>query len=220
MKKILLIIMIVFLVGCQKEDEEEIKRLEKLINDPEPTVTPTEVPYIDTNPITVGLYKDYQLVSEYNFKFKNQTDIAIFNVIFSNEEKITKDTSFKNTWKKYFNNYTDIEEYKIGFEISFEVNGEKKDYLILGPKNLYDMDPYLYPFLYDDIHNSGNYSHVTTKDVKDDTIYSSIKLYLHQKTNEITSPITMKVFTYKDDNDFLDGHYRGNSSYTITINNK
>ena len=57
-------------------------------------------------------------------------------------------------------------------------------------------------------------------DVKDDTIYSSIKLYLHKQSIEITSPITLTVFTYKDDNDFIDGHYRGNSKYSITINNK
>ena len=56
--------------------------------------------------------------------------------------------------------------------------------------------------------------------VKDDTIYSSIKIYLHQQTKEITSPITLTVFTYKDDNDFIDGHYRGNSKYTLTIYNK
>ena len=58
------------------------------------------------------------------------------------------------------------------------------------------------------------------EEVKDDTIYSSIKLYLHKQINEITSPITLTVFTYKDDSDFVDGHYRGNSKYTITINNK
>ena len=87
-------------------------------------------------------------------------------------------------------------------------------------KGLYALDPYLYPFMYDDINNSGHYSHVTTKDVKDNTVYSSIKLYLHQKTKEITSPITLTAFTYNGEDDFLDGHYRGNSSYTITINNK
>lgn len=219
MKKIFLLILMILLVGCAKEDKEEIERISNLVNNPEPTVEPTPS-YVDTNPITVGLYKDYSLVHEYNTKFKNQTDIAIFNVVFTNEEKITKEGSFKNTWKKYYDNYTDISEYKIGFEISFDVNGEHKETMMLDPKNQYALDPYLYPYLYDDIHNSGSYSHVTTKDVKDDTVYSSIKLYLHQKTSEITSPITLTVFTYKDDNDFVDGHYRGNSSYTITINNK
>ncbi len=220
MKKILLIFIMILLVGCENDNQEEIDRISNLVNNP-PTITPEPTPsYVDDNPITVGIYKDYKLVHEYNTKFKNQTDIAIFSVIFSNEETITKDKSFKNTWKKYYDKYEDISDYKIGFELSLEVNGEKKELLILDPKVQYDLDPHLYPFLYDDIHNSGHYSHVTTKDVKDNTIYSSIKLYLHHNTNEITSPITLKAFTYNGDDDFLDGHYRGNSSYTITINNK
>lgn len=219
MKKILLIIIMILLVGCAKEDKEEIKRIEELINNP-PTITPEPTPeYVDTNPIIVGLYKDRKLVHEYNKVFKNETDIAIFSVFFTNEENVGN-SSFKDTWKKYYNQYEDITDYKIGFEINFEVNGELKENIILDPKNQYVLDPYLYPFLYDDIHNSGYYSHVTTKDVKEDTVYSSIKLYLHHNTNEITSPITLTVFTYKDENDFIDGHYRGNSKYTITINNK
>ena len=221
MKKILLIMMIFFLFGCEKEDQDEINRIEKLINDPEPTITVEPTPtYVDDNPIKVGIYKDYKLLTEYNKKFTNQTDIAIFNVIFSNEEKVTKEGNFKKTWQKYYNQYEDINEYKIGFEIAVDINGERQENVMLNPKNQHKIYPYLYAYLYDDIHNSGSYSHVTMDTLKDNTIYSSIKLYLHNKTNEITSPITLTVFTYKDDNDFIDGHYRGNSKYTITINNK
>ncbi len=219
MKKILLIIILMMMVGCAKEDQEEIERISDLINNPTPEVT-EEPKYVDTNPIKVGIYKDYKLVHEYNTKFKDQIDIAIFNVIFTNEETIEKNNNFKDTWKKYYDQYEDISNYKIGFQIEFDVNEEHKENIMLNPQNQYVLDPYLYPFLYDDIHNSGHYSHVTTKDVKDDTIYSSIKLYLHHNTSEITSPITLTVFTYKDDNDFIDGHYRGNSKYTIIINNK
>ena len=221
MKKILLIMMIFLLVGCAKEDKEEIERIEKLINDPEPTVTPEPTPdYVDDNPITVGIYKDYKLVHEYNKKYKDQTDIAIFNVVFSNDEKLTKTKDYKTTWKNYFNQYEDIGEYKIGFEIDVDINGERQENVMLNPKNQHKIYPTLYAYLYDDIHNSGSYSHVTMDQVKDNTIYSSIKLYLHKDTKNITSPITLTVFTYKDDNDFIDGHYRGNSKYTITINNK
>ncbi len=220
MKKIFLVIIMILLVGCAKEDKEEIERIEKLINDP-PTITPEPTPsYVDTNPITVGLYKDYKLVHEYNKKFTNQSDIAIFNVLFTNEETVTKNGSFKNTWKNYFDKYEDINDYKIGFEIDVDINGERQENILLDPKNQHKIYPYLYAYLYDDIHNSGNYSHVTMDTLKDNTIFSSIKLYLHNKTNEITSPITLTVFTYKDENDFIDGHYRGNSKYTITINNK
>ena len=219
MKKILLIVLLLFVVGCQKEDKEEIERIEKLINDPTPT-EPTPTPYVDNNPIKVGIYKDSKLITEYNKKFTSQTDIAIFNIVFTNDEKLPN-KNFKTLWKEYFNQYENINDYKIGFEINVDINGEKQTNVMLNPKNQHKIYPYLYAYLYDDIHNSGHYSHVEMKDVKDDTIYSSIKLYLHKQIDEITSPITLTVFTYKDDDDFdLNGHYRGNSKYTITIYNK
>ncbi len=219
MKKIFLILILLLMMGCQKEDKEEIERIEKLINDPKPTPTITPTPYIDNNPIKVGLYKDGKLLTQYNKKFTNGTDIAIFNVVFTNDESISK-SNFKKTWQDYFNKYENISNYKIGFEINLEINGEKQENIMLDPSNQHKLTPYLYAYLYDDIHNSGYYSHVTMNDVKDNTIYSSIKLYLHKQTNEITSPITLTVFTYKDNSDFVDGHYRGNSKYTITIYNK
>ena len=160
------------------------------------------------------------ILHDYNKKFKSGSDIAIFNILFTNEEKVTKNGNFKNTWKKYYDQYEDIKDYKIGFELSVDINGETQTNLLLNPKNQHKIYPYLYAYTYDDIHNSGYYSHVTMDTLKDDTVFSSIKLYLHNKTNEITSPITLTAFTYKDDNDFLDGHYRGNSKYTITIYNK
>jgi hypothetical protein len=219
MKKILLIIMVIFLVGCQSKNQEEIDKTANLINNP-PTITPEATPdYVDTNPIVVGIYKDRKLITEYNKKFKDQTDIAIFSIFFTNEKNVGNG-NFKTTWKKYYNEYEDISEYKIGFEIDVEINGEKVENVMLNPKNQHKIYPTLYAYLYDDIHNSGYYSHVTMDDVKDNTVYSSIKLYLHKQTNTITSPITLTVFTYKDENDFIDGHYRGNSKYTITINNK
>ena len=220
MKKIFLIVLMIFMIGCQKEDKDEIERIEKLINDPKPTPTFTPTPsYVDNNPIKVGLYKNNKLVKDYHVKFKDRTDIAIFNIVFTNEENLGND-NFKNTWKKYYNQYNDINDYKIGFEVSFTAGNEEYNNLILDPKTQSKLHPYLYTFLYDDIHNSGHYSHVEAKDVKDDTIYSSIKLYMHLQSNEISSPITLTVFTYKNDNDFELGHYRGNSKYTITIYNQ
>ncbi len=213
MKKILLIIMIILMVGCTKG--EEIKTTPT----PIPTITPEPTPeYVDDNPIVVGLYKDRKLVTEYHKKFKDQTDIAIFSVFFTNEKNVGNN-NFKTTWKKYYNLYEDIDDYKIGFEIDVDIDGERQENIMLNPKNQHKIYPTLYAYLYDDIHNSGYYSHVTMDDVKDNTIYSSIKLYLHKETKKITAPITLTVFTYKNDNDFIDGHYRGNSKYTITIYN-
>lgn len=212
MKKIFLVLILLFMVGCSKEEEI-------VINDPTPTPIPTPTPYVDTNPIKVGIYKDGKLITEYNKKFKSRSDIAIFNIVFTNDEKLPN-KSFKTLWKEYYDKYENIDEYKIGFELRVDINNEEQVNVMLDPKNMTKIYPYLYAFLYDDIHNSGYYSHVTMDTLKDNTIYSSIKLYLHDKTNEITSPIKLTVFTYKDENDFVDGIYRGNSKYTITIYNK
>ena len=171
MKKILLIIAIILLVGCQKQDQDEIDRVSNLINNPTPTITPEPTPdYVDTNPIVVGIYKDRKLITEYNKKFKDQTDIAIFSIFFTNEKNVGNG-NFKTTWKKYYNQYEDISEYKIGFEIDVEINGERIENVMLNAKNQHKIYPTLYAYLYDDIHNSGYYSHVTMDDVKDNTVY-------------------------------------------------
>lgn len=213
MKKIFLIIFILLIAGCGKVEILEEKKIEEI-----------EIPiekeeYIDTNPITVGLYHKGKLVKEYNTKFQDRKDIATFNIVFTNEEDLGS-TNVKNNWNKYFKEYENIDEYKIGFLIEVEINGEKQENMLLDPNNQHKLTPYLYAYLYDSIHANGKHSHLEPKDINDNTIYSSIKLYLHLKTKEITGPIYLTVFTYKDDNDFIDGYYRGNSKYTIQINNK
>ena len=220
MKKIFIVLILLLMIGCSNEKQNEIDKTAELINNP-PTATPepTPTPYVDNNPIKVGIYKNGKLLTEYNTKFKNQTDIAIFNIVFTNDEKLPN-KNYKTLWKEYYDKYDNIDQYKIGFEIDVDINGERQENIMLDPSNQHKIYPTLYAYLYDDIHNSGYYSHVTMDTLKDNTIYSSIKLYLHKQTDEITSPITLTVFTYKDDNDFIDGHYRGNSKYTITIYNK
>lgn len=213
MKKFLLILILLFSFGCKKEEpiiienKEEKKEEEQVIQEPV---------YVDTNPIKVGLYKNDKLVHEYKSKFKDKMDIATFNIVFTNVENLGS-TNIKTNWTKYYNQYENISEYKIGFLIEMEANGEKLENLILDPSNQHKLHPYLYAYLYDGIHAKGKYTHITMETLKENTIYSSIKLYLHQKTKEISSPIKLTVFTYKDENDFEDNHYRGNSFYTINI---
>lgn len=217
MKKILLIITFMLLItGCGKKEEpkEIIETKEETIVENEPINE-----YVDTNPITVGLYRKGKLVHEYNTKFTNKKDIATFNIVFTNKEDLGS-TNLKNNYYTYYNKYENIKDYKTGFYISFETKDGLMENLLLDPSNQHKLHPYLYAYLYDGIHASGKYTHLTMNDLKDNTIYTSIKLYLHLDTKEIVSPITFTVFTYKDENDFIDGHYRGNSFYTIKINNK
>ena len=220
MKKLLMILCIFLLVGCEekKKKKEEIK--EKEVNYQEEIKEPEPPKYVDTNPIKVGLYNYGKLIDNVDVSFKDSKDLCALEVVFSDIPDLGG-TNLKNNWKKYYDMYEeDISGYKIGFYIEFEANGEKIENLLLDPSNAYKAGPYIYAYLYDGVHAKGRYTHLSMEDLKDDTIYSTIKIFLYQKAKEITSPISLTVFTYKDENDFIDGHYRGNSKHTVTITNK
>ena len=219
LKYSLLIGLCFILIGCQDKEVDN-----KEVVSPTPTIepSPTPIPYIDTNPVKVGLYQDGKLVKELSATIRDDLDIASFDVYFTNEENVYSSNT-KSNFKKYSQEYTDSNKYKIGFYIKFMVGDKEVAGNILGPKNMYVVTPYIYNYLYDDVHQADGawYSHVEENQVNDETIYSSIKLYAAEKTNEITSPITLMVYTYDSEDDFDDdGNYRGNSKYEITINRK
>ena len=217
MKKIYLIISIFFIItGCSNKEEKEIIHKQEDTNIKEEII---ENKYIDDNPIKVGLYKNNNIIKSYTTNLANYQDITSFDIYYTNEEKLEK-LKQKDNYLKYYNKYQNIEKYKTGFYISFEAEGNKIEELILGPASQHSMSPYLYVYLYDDINQEPGtyYSHLTQEEVKDNTIISSIKLFLAQQGTLITSPITLTVFTYDNEDDFDENnHYRGNSSYTIEI---
>lgn len=212
MKKIILFVtLLLLLTACsdksninKQDDKDEVTNLDT---------------YTDTNPIKVGLYENNSLVNTYQANFNTNQDLASFYVYYTNDKTIEKTTD-KATWQKYYDKYTDIDNYKIGFEISFETENETMSQTIIDATSTHSMGPYLYVYLYDDINQPDNtfYSHLET--INDDTIISSIKLYLASAGDEITSPITLTVFTYDSDDFDASGKYRGNSKYTIEIENR
>lgn len=212
MKKILIIIILLFtLTSCTKKQNDPIN-LDDTLNINIST-------YKDDNPIKVGLYVDEYLSKEYTTTKTNMQDITVFNVYYTNKEKL-ENNYIKYNFNKYYNEYENIDKYKIGFIISFSVNDKTYHEQILTPDCEYLFAPYIYIYLYDDIHQTPNtwYSHLLKEEVNDDTIYSSIKLFKADHANEITSPITLSVFTY-DKDDFDNNHnYIGSSIYTTTIN--
>ena len=226
MKRVIFLFLILLTIGCEKKESDITGNIRKnvvnLTNTFADKLEEIENMYIDDNPITVGLYNKGKLVKTFNKKFRDDSDIATFNVIYSNDENAGS-TNLKTNWNKYYKKYKDIDKYKIGFLLEFEADGKKIENLILDPSVKYKAGPYVFVYLYDGIHQKDGawYTHLEPKDVKSNTIYSSIKLYMSTKTNKITSPIKLTVFTYDDDEDFdEDNHYRGNSKYTITIYNK
>ena len=211
MKKIVLLFIVLCLLGCSKE---ETPKSITVIDEP----VIEEVKYVDNNPIIVGIYEnDYRLVKDYYTSNTYGKDL-FFTTYYTNDETIYGG-SRKYKWYDYYNKYDDISDYKIGYNISFYVGDEFISKNITEITDEYVFNPYFYVYLYDDIHQVDGawYSHITRDKVNDDTLFTSIKLYLVD-SDKITSPITLTAFTYDSDDFDSDGNYRGISKYSININ--
>lgn len=209
--KLILVIILLILTGCMKE-EKQITNKEETKQE----VAETEK-YVDDNPITIGIYEnDINLIKEYKMSKQSRNE-AIFSFYYTNEENLGSRKQ-KENWNKFFSQYTDINKYKIGFNFSFYVGDTKIEKTILKPET-YAFNPYFYIYIYDDINQPDYtfYSHLEENDINDNTIFSSIKIFLIEPSN-ITTPIDFTVFTYDDLEDFDENNnYRGNSKYTIKI---
>jgi len=217
-KLIFIIIMILLLTGCTERTERgefiplnEEKEVEKLEENEQIEE------YTDDNPITIGIYEnDINLVQECKLVKESRSEI-ILSFYYTNQESLGNRNQ-KENWNKYFSEYTNIDNYKIGFNFSFYVGETKIEKTILKPQT-FAFEPYFYIYIYDDINQPGNtfYSHLEETDVNEDTIFSSIKIFLMEPSN-ITSPIKFTVFTYDSIDDFDENNnYRGNSKYEINI---
>lgn len=215
MKKLLIIIFLFLLTGCT---EKELEKKPITYELDEKMMIETNV---DKNPIKIGLYKDNTLVKSASTTLDNNKDIDSYYVYYTNDETLSSN-NVKTNYNKYYQEYSNIDEYKTGFYISFEVEEKTIEKTILDASATYSMSPYLFIYLYDDINVADGiwYSHLKQEDVNENTILSSIKLYLAQEGSKITSPIELTVFTY--DNDDLDefNNYLGNNKYTLIIETK
>lgn len=230
MKKIVLVLFIIILfTGCNKElDSKEDNDLsDKIEIKEEKTEEVEEIEkYIDDNPIKIGLYQGN------NGKYKRQDvfytnlepikDIGIFSIILDNKEEVVG-KNYKSIYKELSSNYENFSNYKIGYNISFTLkDGTTFNETILKPLKFSDFSfyEYLYIWFYDDINNSGYYSHIEMDSYNESTVMTSIKLMASHKCEEIEGPISLTVFTYDlDDFDEL-GNYRGISEFTTLIEKK
>lgn len=192
-----------------------------------PSLNIEENKYEDENPIKLGLYKYYgryknrELITEYIDNWTYHKDISSFEVFYTNETSINSNY-FQETFKEYFDKYKNINDYKIGYIISFITNTGEINKTILSPKDTEDFFEYLEIYLYDDYHREKGvwYSHTTEEEYNTETLLTSIKLTAGRKVEEIISDISLTVFTY-DYDDFDDyNNYRGNSKYTIIVKKK
>ena len=200
----------------EKTHEEEIEEEHK------------EDVYVDDNPIKIGLYinsnKGKKLITEYTSSWIAEEIMGMFYAIPTNES-IAAGANFKTTWDKYWNEYTNIENYRIGYNIKFTLNtGEVVDQIILNPDHAFLMFPKVQFYLYDDVNliPGKRYYHVTQGEMNDKTQCTSVKIVGDKQTKNIISPIELTVFTFDGQEDFdpTTGKYRGNSHYSILINRK
>lgn len=229
MKKLLLLISLILLSGCSLITKEENKKEDNKENNipEENIITKKEEPeYIDNNEVKLGLflydnnyYNKQRLEDTYYTNFINGQDIGSFEVFLTDEETVSG-TNFKNTWNKYYNNYENIENHKIGFNIKFVLNdGTSYNSNFLEP-DIYKFGEFFYVYLYDDINQPDGvvYSHLEY--MEDDTILTSIKIYAVDGIDRVDSFI-LSAFTYDTEDDFdEEGNYRGNSIYVIRIKRK
>lgn len=175
--------------------------------------------------IPVGLYKNYrngkerELINEYIALWEYHKDISSFEVYYTNEALISSKNQIK-LFDEYRNIYENIEDYKIGYFISFELDHKNIEKIITSPKDTESFYDYLEIYLYDDYHRDGGwYSHTTEEEFNKETLLTSIKLTSGKQISEITSDITLTAFLYKEDDD-LNEDLINENSYTITVKRK
>lgn len=226
MKKIILIICSIFLLtSCSFNEKKEI------INNQENTKqeTPVEeniVTYTDENPIKIGLYSRnigyYTLLHEYNTKITPNKDINTFQVLPLNEEKVT----YKGKYQNYIKGLWDSIEtnYKIGLNINYSLqDGTVINHTLYDPSNTQKYTDYIQIYFYDAIKHMNDkwYSHITNEEFNSSSYITSFKLTAGTKANEIVYPVKISIYTYDTEDDFDDNNnYRGNSIYTINLNNE
>ena len=225
MKKIIILfIFLLLLTGCNKlVKEDNQKEINNDQNNNQINSDLEENIYQDTNPIKIALYEgtngSYSRVDTFYSKMEALKDIGLFSIILSQDKKVTGN-NIKGLYKDYSSQYENFSNYKIGYHIAFSLkDGTMLSETILKPLTFskFSFSDYLYVWLYDDINNSGFYSHIEEDEYNENTVMSSIKLMSTKKSEEISSPIELTVFTYDEDDFSESGNYIGVSKYKISI---
>lgn len=146
-----------------------------------------------------------------------KTDIDCFEFIASDTARLTG-WSFSQIWNEAWDLHEDTEAAKIGIRLQFTLqSGEKVDKMILKPSDAASFYEYLEVYLYDDVHQSGWYSHLEDEDMVEGTMITSVKLTSGEKIAEV-GDIVLTAFVYHDNGCFdADGNYIGLVSDTITV---
>ena len=121
--KTALLVLILLLSACSFNKDKNVINISRGSN-----INIEEEKYDNDNPIKLGLflsdnnYSNKQRLEDiYYSNFISGTDIGSFEVFLTDDE-IVNGTNFKDIWNKYYYNYENIDNYKIGFNIKFILN--------------------------------------------------------------------------------------------------
>ncbi len=218
-KIVILLLILLSICGCSKNevDTNKNKKEDKVKEEIKEEVNK----YTDNNNTPIGIYQlqgnTLTKLHNYNTKLVVEKDINTFQIYPSNEEVITLNNSFGQSFYNEWSKYSNI---KMGFNIKFSLNtGENISYNILNPSQTFDKWEYLMNYLYDDYANLGKsfYSHIEPDQFNENTLFTAFKMQASYSSGAINSKIQLTVFTYDSEDDFENGEYRGNSSYTLNI---
>lgn len=218
MKKLLLFLLFIILLvtGCQKEKTKE----DKTIKEKEPEITIEKDTYQDLNTTPIGIYKlENNVLTKITTLTKQlnvEEEIGTFQIYLSNEDTITLNNSFGES---FYNEWIKYKNIKQGFNIKYTLKNEQTtSYNILTPDDTFKHWEYLMNYLYDDYANRGKsfYSHLEMNEYNSNSLFTAIKLQAAYQCSEIKS-IELTAFTYDNEDDFLNNEYRGNSSAKLII---
>lgn len=222
MKKIFILLFIpLLLCSCQKEKPNlEIKTVTPEIK--EEVLIPD---YQDSNTTPIGIYQlNGNILTKLTTITKKpviEEDLGIFQVYPANDDSITLNNSFADSYYNKWLEYKQDTNLKLGFNIKFHLNnGENVSFNILSPDDCMKRWEHLMTYLYDDYANRGKsfYSHIENNEYNENTLFTALKIQSSAQIDEIDSKIQLTVFTYDSEDDFDENQeYRGNSSYTLNI---
>ena len=193
-----------------------------------PPTTQTE-PYIpEISPDTVGIYipaangtAARKRITEFKSVRTAKKDIDCFEILATTTE-LAEGSSFRSIWNTAWDSHENVENAKIGFHISFAISGGATvSQQLLKPSDSASFYDYLEIYMYDDVHVAPGvwYSHLEDKDMKEETVITSIKLTSGNKIAQV-GDIILTAFIYNDDDCFdEEGNYIGLVSETIVIQN-
>ena len=174
MKIIVLLGSVFFISGCTCENTNVIE-------------------YKDENNVKLGLflydnnYRNKKRIEDtYYTDFISGTDIGSFEV-FLTDNGVIDGVNFKDTWYKYYNEYEDISDIKIGYNIKFILeDGTNYEANYFEP-DTYKFSDYFYTYLYDDVNVLKNLA-----DIKDSEL-------LRKAEADITGLSMAAIYDYKYD---------------------